>query len=449
MLHRITLFLTGLLGLSSLTAPAQTLNTAKLDSLLTALATHHKAMGSLALSRNGAVVYSRAFGYQQLADATKTPATPATRYRIGSVSKVFTATMIFQLIDEGKLTLTTPLAAHFPQLPNAPAITIDHLLSHRSGLHSFTGDAAYPGYMTKPQTQAEMLARIAAAKPDFAPGTKTAYSNTNYVVLGYLVEKLTNQPYAQALQQRVAAKADLKNTYYGNKIGAQPQESFSYTAGSGGWQPAPETDMSIPGGAGAVVSTPTDLDRFLEALFGGKLVSAASLNTMKTITDGLGRGLFQLSFGKKISYGHNGIIDGFTAMIGYFPDDKLAVAVCTNAQAYSINDLMLGVLSIYFQHPYKLPDFQASTFTPAPADLDRYAGTYASPQFPLKITLTKAGALLQAQATGQPAFFLEPVRKDVFKFDPAKLRMEFTPTKPEFTLQQGGGTYVFSKEQGR
>ncbi|WP_046242761.1 serine hydrolase [Hymenobacter terrenus] len=446
MFHRSAFVLIGLFGLGSQVSQAQEVNTAKLDSLLTALTVNNKLMGSVALSRNGTVVYSRAFGYQQLDGTTKIPATTATCYRVGSISKMFTATIIFQLIEEGKLTLATTLATYFPELPNAQSITVGHLLGHRSGLHSFTSDAAYKTYFTQPKTQAELLAIIGQTKADFAPGTKAEYSNTNYVVLSYIIEKITKRPYAQVLQQRVVAKAALKSTYYGGKINPQKQESYSYAAGGSGWVLAPETDMSIPSGAGGVVSTPTDLNRFLEALFGGKLVAPASLQQMQTITDRFGLGLFKLPFGTKASYGHAGSIDGFAAITSYFPDEKLAVALCSNAQAYSTNEVLLGVLNIYFQRPYRIPSFQASTFTPTPADLDRYAGTYATPRLPLKITMQKEGNTLRAQATGQSAFLLEPVSKDVFKFDQSGIRIQFDPAKPEFTLQQGGGSFLFTKE---
>jgi D-alanyl-D-alanine carboxypeptidase len=440
------LFLTGLLSAAT-AAPAQTLNTAKLDSLLTSLATNNKMMGSLAVSRNGQVVYNHAFGSAQLAPPV--PATTATRYRMGSITKMFTAVMVFQLIEEKKLTLGTPLATFFPQLPNAKTITIDQLLSHRSGLHNLTADAAYLGYMTQPKVQAELLAIMSKYSPDFEPGAKFDYSNSNYIVLGYIVEKLGKQPYAQALQKRVVAKADLKNTYYGGKIDSKKQEAFSYKAGPGStWQPDVETDMSIPGGAGAVVSTPADLNRFLEALFAGKLVSATSLGEMQTFQDKqvFGRGLMRIPFHDKQSFGHGGTIDGFQSMASYFPTDKLALTLSTNAHSYSLNEAMIGVLSICFNRPYKAPDFAAPAFVPAAADLDRYAGTYASPSLPLKITFAKDGNTLMSQATGQAAFALEPVSQGVFKFDPAGIVAEFDATKPTFTLKQGGGTFVFTKE---
>ena len=439
-----TPFFTALLSFGALVTQAQQLNTAKLDSLLNGLAVNHKMMGSLALSHDGHVVYSRAFGDAQL--TPEISATSTTHYRVGSISKVFTATMIMQLVEEKKLALNTPLATFFPQLPNAATITIDQLLSHRSGLHSLTDDAAYLGYMTKPKTQTELLAIMAAPKADFEPGAKYAYSNTNFILLGYIVEKLTKMPYAQALQKRITAKAGLKDTYYGGKIDSKKQEAQSYETTTSGWKQSAETDMSIPGGAGAVVSTPADLDRFLEALFGGKLVSAASLEQMKTIRDGYGRGLMVIPFGSKRGYGHGGAIDEFQSMTSYFPDDKLAVAVCTNARNSNMNDAMIGVLSIYFGKPYRIPNFAAAPFAPAPADLDRYAGTYGSTQIPLKIVVTKEGTSLKAQATGQPALTLEAVSKDVFKFDAAGIRMEFDAAKPAFMLKQGGGAFEFTKE---
>ncbi|MGI4874002.1 MAG: serine hydrolase domain-containing protein [Janthinobacterium lividum] len=443
MLHRFLLYV-GLLGLLAGPAAAQTFNTAKLDSLLTGLAATKRMMGSVALTHDGQVVYSQAFGAAQLTPPVA--ATPATHYRIGSITKVFTTVMIFQLIEEKKLTLSTPLATFFPQLPNAKTITIDQLLSHRSGLHSFTSDPAYESYLAQPKTQAELLAIIAQTTPDFAPDTKAAYSNSNFVVLGYIVEKLTRQPYAQALQQRIATKAGLKDTYYGGKIGSRPQEAFSYEPAAGSWKPATETDLSIPGGAGAVVSTPTDLDRFLTALFGGKLVAASSLAAMQTMRDHFGRGLFAMPFGTQPGYGHTGGIDGFTSQATYFPADKLALAVCSNGGSYSTNDVGLAALSIYYGRPYHLPNLAPSTFVPAAADLARYAGTYASPQFPLKITMTPEGTTLRSQATGQDSFLLDPVSPGIFTFDSAHIRIEFDPAKPTLTLKQGAGSYVFTKE---
>jgi CubicO group peptidase (beta-lactamase class C family) len=437
----ITILLTGLtLGM----AYSQPLNKAKLDSLFNKLAENDKAMGSLTLSKNGTVVYSKAIGYSLISDQEKKASTPLTKYRIGSISKMFTTTMIFQLVEEGKIKLTNTLDTYFPTIPNAKKITISNLLNHRSGIHNFTDDPSYTALMTQPKTQSEMLAIFSKNKADFQPNEKASYSNTNFVLLGYIIEKITKQTYSKNLNDRIISRIGLSNTYYGGKTNPKNNESFSYQYTST-WKQQPETDMSIPGGAGAIVSTPTDLTKFIEALFSEKLVSQNSLDQMKTITDNYGMGMFQIPFYDKKGYGHNGGIDGFASNLAFFPEDNLAIAYCTNGQVYPMNDILIGVLSIYFNKEYKIPTFK--TIALKSEELDKYLGVYSSTQLPLKITITKDNATLIAQATGQSSFPLEATEKDKFKFDQAGVVMEFNLTKNELTLKQGGGVFVFTKEK--
>jgi len=421
---------------------AQTLNKAKLDSFFVALNTHNRSMGSIAISANGRLVYQNAIGYAEYNDQAKIPATINTRYRIGSISKMFTAVMIFQLIEEGKLTLDMHLATWFPQLLNADKITISEMLDHRSGLHNFTNDSLYAAYMGKPTTEAQMTAIFAQQKSDFEPDAKAEYSNTNFVLLGYIVEKITGKPYAEELKQRITSKIGLENTYYGAKANPAKNEAYSYTF-SGQWTQQPETDMSIPGGAGSIVSTPADLVKFIEALFAGKLISPANLELMKTMKDHFGMAMFVIPFYDKQGYGHNGGIDGFTSLLAYFPGDKLAVAYTSNGAVTSTNDVMIGALSIYFNKPFAIPEFKTLALTSA--DLDKYLGNYASTQMPLKIAITKSNTTLVAQATGQGPFPLEAVAPDKFVFDAAGITLQFNPAQNSFTLIQRGNTYLFTK----
>ncbi len=433
-----------LMGFSLGTAYSQNFNKPKLDSLFDMLAEKNKAMGSVTISKNGAVLYSRAIGYSVISEKENKSSTDITKYRIGSISKMFTATMIFQLIEEGKIKLTTTLDNYFPALPNAKQITISNLLNHRSGLHNFTNDPDYTTWMTRPKTQDEMLAIISKNKVDFQPNEKGMYSNSNYVILGYIIEKITNQPYSKNLKERITSKIGLPNTYFGSKTNTNNNESYSYQFVND-WKQEPETDMSIPGGAGSIVSTPTDLTKFIEALFSLKLVSQNSLNQMKTITDGYGMGMFQIPFYDKKAYGHGGGIDGFGSNAAYFPEDSLAAAYCTNGQVYPLNDIMIGVLSIYFNKDYTIPTFNALSLKTE--ELDKYLGVYSSKQIPLKITITKDNSTLIAQATGQSSFPLEATETDVFRFDQAGIIIEFNTAKNEFTLKQGGGIYLFTKDK--
>lgn len=434
-----------LIGLSFGTIFSQSFNKPKLDSLMDVLAEKNRAMGSLTISKNGVVVYSRAIGYSYISGNEKLPATNQTKYRIGSISKMFTATMVFQLIEDGKLSLTTTIDKYFPQLPNANKITISNLLNHRSGLHNFTDDPDYLTWMTQPKTQDEMLAIISKGGIDFQPNEKFSYSNSNYVVLGYIIEKVSKQSYPKYLSNRITSKIGLSNTYVGAKIDTKKNEGFSYRF-SNSWEQAPETDMSIPGGAGAIVSTPTDLAKFIESLFSLKLVSNTSLSQMKTLTDGFGMGMFQIPFYEKRAYGHNGGIDGFASNLAYFPEDSLALAYCTNGQVYPLNNILIGVLSIYFNKQYSIPTFNTPPVFLKTEDLDKYLGVYSSTQIPLKITITKDKTTLISQATGQSSFPLEATGKDKFEFDPAGIKVEFNPDKNEMTLKQGGEIVVFTKE---
>jgi D-alanyl-D-alanine carboxypeptidase len=337
-------------------AYSQNINKSKLDSLFNILAEKNKAMGSFAISKGEKVLYSRAIGYRSISDKENITSNNDTKYRIGSISKMFTATMIFQLIEEGKITLATTLDKYFPVIPNSKLITISDLLYHRSGIHNITDDRDYTSWMTLTKTQNEMVAIIADHNPDFKPGKKAMYSNSNYILLGYIIEKISGQNYSQNLEKRITFRLGLRNTYYGNKADIRKNECFSYQY-NGAWKQMPETDMSIPGGAGALVSTPTDLTKFIEALFGLKMVSKNSLEQMKTIKDRIGMGMFPIPFYDQKGFGHKGGIDGFASNVIYFPDDSLALAYCTNGVVFPMNDILIGVLSIYYNRDYKIPTF--------------------------------------------------------------------------------------------
>jgi D-alanyl-D-alanine carboxypeptidase len=420
---------------------AQTINKARLDSLLNVLASNNKSMGSLAISRDGKIIYQKSIGNAAIDSPATIPASAATKYRIGSISKMFTGVMVMQLIEEGEISLETTLDRFYPQVPNASKITIGMMLSHHSGLHNFTNDPTYLTYMLAPQTHEQMLVKIAAMKSDFEPGSKGQYSNTNFVLLSYIIEKITKRTYAEAVNKRIIFKIGLKDTYFGVKTNTANNEALSYSY-NGKWKKFWETDMSIPAGAGAMVSTPTDLDRFIEALFQRKLVKPASLEMMKTMKDKYGFAMFLSDFKGRASYGHGGAIDAYLSELAYFPAERLAVSYISNGGSYSPEKVMQGVFSIYFDEPYTIPKFIEVSGS------NKYLGVYASKQMPLKITIAKEGSALTAQATGQPSFQLDATTTaNKFEFNVAGIVMEFRPEKGEFTLKQGGGEYIFIKEQ--
>jgi len=323
-----------LLAFAALSAGhAQTLDKAKLDQFLDRLAEKNKGMGSLTLVRDGEVLYSRSFGYSHVTANEKKPLTAETRFRIGSITKTFTAVMTFQLMEEGKLRLTDTLDKFFPKIPNATRITIAHMLAHRSGIPNMEPDGSWG---MQPRTQEEVVARIAQGQPDFEPDSRHRYSNSGYVLLGYIVEKAGGKPYADALKERITSRIGLKNTYVGlGKGDPSRNEALSYRY-IGGWKEAPELDISVPGGAGSILSTPTDMTKFIAALFEGKLVSPGSLKQMTTMRDNEGMGLESFSFAGKTLYGHTGGSNSSGAWLAYFPDEKLALGYTTNAKIYPV-----------------------------------------------------------------------------------------------------------------
>jgi D-alanyl-D-alanine carboxypeptidase len=414
----------------------------KMDSLFALIESNQQGMGSISIYKDGKEVYANVIGFADVEKGIK--ADSKTKYRIGSISKTFTSVVILQLVEEGKLILQTTLDKYYPSVPNASKITIEQLLRHRSGLFNFTNDPTYLEWMEAPKSEDEMIEIFKNNGTVFEPGEKFEYSNTNYVLLSLIVEQTEKKAFSEVFDERISRGLKLPDTYYGGVIGQKPHEAKSYTY-KDGWKLATETDMSIPAGAGAIVSTPSDLNTFYHKLFQSEAVSEESLELMTTREDGYGLGLFQLPFYERRAFGHNGGIDGFQSNAFYFQDDGVGLAYVSNGAVMALNDILIGVLSVYFDKDYDLP-----TFTPSieisSEELDQYLGIYSSRTLPPKITISKDGNQLMAQATGQSAFPLEPYEAHKFRFSPAGIKMEFMPKDKKMILNQGGGKFEFSLE---
>lgn len=419
----------------------QNFDNVKLDKYFETLENNNKFIGSVSISKDGKIIYSKSIGFSDIEN--KKIANSNSKYRIGSISKTFTAVLVLKAMEDNKLDLNQTIDKYFPNVENSNIITIENLLNHRSGIHNFTNDVDYLSWNTEPKTESEMVKIITNAGSDFEPNTKAEYSNSNYVLLSYILEKTFNKSYANILVEYILKPLGLKNTFLGKKINIENSECKSYTY-KGSWKLESETDISIPLGAGGIVSTPTDLVEFANALFKGKILKKESLELMKKINDGYGLGLFKFPFGQKVAYGHNGGIDGFSSAFGYFPNEDVSFALTSNGSNYNNNNIIIALLSAVFNKPYEIPEF--TNYKVSAKDLDKYLGEYSSNQIPLKITITKNEDTLMAQATGQSAFPLEPTEKDIFKFDIAGIVLEFDTTKNTMILKQGGGVFNFVKE---
>lgn len=425
---------------------AQTPDRAKLDQFFDRLAEKNKAMGSLTIAKAGNVLYTRAIGYSQINGTEKKPLTAGSRYRIGSITKMFTAAMILQLVEERKLKLTDTLDKFFPQVPNAQKITIGQILAHRSGIHDiFLDRNLRPSSKTNPITKDELLTLIAKGKPDFEPDAKHSYSNSGYTLLGLILEKSTGKPYGEALKERITSKIGLNDTYIATgNIDVNKNEALTYR-NLGDWKQEPETHPSILFGAGSIVSTPNDLAKFIQALFDLKLISQESLGSMKTMRDGYGLGMETFQFAGKTFYGHTGGADNYGAWLAYLPEEKLALAYTSNAKVYPVVNIVSGVFDIYYNKPFQIPAFESVEVSLEV--LDKYVGVYSNPEVPVKFTVTRDGATLFIQPTGQSAAPLEATAADKFKIDPPGIVFEFDAAKNQMIQKRGGRERVFTKEK--
>ncbi len=210
--------------------------------------------------------------------------------------------------------------------------------------------------------------------------------------------------------------------------------------------------MSVPHGAGAIVSTAKDTNQFFTALFGGKLISSDSLSTMMKLEDGYGLGMTAAPFGEKKFYGHFGGIDGFVSAAGYNIEDGLNITVLSNALNYNFNDVLIAVLKTMYGLSTDIPDFSAKPITLSEKILSSFEGKYASTQVPIKIRFWVENGRLMSQGEGQGALPLTAYSETEFRFDPAGIVINFdkpsaSPSQSNgFILSQGGGKYDFKRQ---
>ncbi|MDO5104614.1 serine hydrolase [Capnocytophaga sp.] len=430
-----------LLFLFCQTAWSQSFDRMKLDAYFDALTAHQKFMGSVLVARDGKVLYEKSVGFANVENRVENSGN--TQFRVGSVSKTFTAVLVLKAVEQGKLKLNQPLSDFFKEIKNAEKITIEQLLRHRSGIFNLTNDTSYFTWHTQPQKRSVILLKIASYNPVFEPDSKFEYSNSNYILLSYILEDIYKKSFSDLLETFIVNPLKLKNTQMGEKQSSQSEAAYSYTY-KNGWEKETETDLSFVLGAGGILSTATDLKIFIRALFEGKLLEKESFEIMTTLKENYGMGLFQLPFYDKKMYGHTGSIDGFLSIAGYFPDEKITYIRLCNGLNFNVNDIDITVLSAVFNKPFDIPSFESIEVSEEV--LNQYVGTYSKEGMPMQITIFKNGKQLMGQATNQQAFPLEATEKNKFKFDKAGIQVEFFPETKKMILKQMGLEIPFEKK---
>lgn len=414
----------------------------KIDSLLSYLYENNKFMGSVAIRDQGEIVFEKAYGFADV--EAKIPATEDTKYKIGSITKMFTSAIIFQLIEEKQLKLDTKLSEFFPKIKNADKITISDMLNHTSGIFNYTADPWFTQNLSKLVNRRDIVQKLESFPLAFQPGERAEYSNTNYLLLGYIIQDITHKSYKENVTSRIINRIGLKDTYYYSKINPKKKEAYSYSFENGKWiKYTPEWHESVTGAAGGLQSTPQDLTLFITALFDGTIIKPESLQQMTEMKFGYGRGILAFPFGQRNFLGHNGNIESFNSVLGYYPKDDLAISLLINGDNYNYNDIVLGILSIYYKLPYIFPNLASVALDES--TLKRHEGIYSNPALPFKVDIRLVDGVLVAHATDQGSFPLNPLSENVFNFDPAGITITFTATG--FTLRQAdGSTSEFKRE---
>lgn len=299
---------------------------------------------SIAVVKDGAIAYERAYGTAKL--EPKMPATPQMRYSIGSISKQFTATAILMLAEEGKLSLDDKLVRWLPDLTRANEVTIREILSMTSGYQDFWPEDYVMPMMLEPVTPLGILDRWARKPLDFEPGTKSQYSNTNYVIAGLIVEKVSGMPLFEFLQKRVFAPLHMTTVTDTDQAPLGPDEPARYMRYAlGPLRPAPKEGQGWMYAAGELAMTAHDLALWDVSVIERALMQPASYRQMETevlLTSGAGA-RYALGVSVSLTDGrrrisHGGEVSGFTAQNNVYPDERAAVVVLTNLDATNASD---------------------------------------------------------------------------------------------------------------
>lgn len=338
-----------------------------IDSLLNYFKENNAFSGSVMLQKNGETIYKGEFN--KFENGSK-------KYRIGSITKMFTAIITFQLIEEGKLSLDTKLNKFFPNIKNSEIITVGNLLNHTSGIYNYLEWEDYYNQKNKLYTRADLLKIIQQGKPDFKPEKDCSYSNSNYTLLGFIIEDVTKESYAENVKSRISDKISLQNTYCETSESDYSKRNNSYKFDGENWSKESDTHPSFTFSAGNIVSTTEDLSKLMAELFKGNLVSKKSLEQMKkTNSTAFGYGFQKTPFYEKIGFGHTGRIDEFRSGSAYLTEDNFSIVILTNGTNVNLNEMVNAVVSKYYQKKYKTPDFTTYQSKTAPST-ENYMGIY-------------------------------------------------------------------------
>tara|TARA_B110000093_G_scaffold87057_1_gene94234 strand:- start:2034 stop:3374 length:1341 start_codon:yes stop_codon:yes gene_type:complete len=421
-------------------------NKQKIDSLFNVLDINNEYMGTISVFKDKKEIYSRSIGYSDINNNILS--NESTRYRIGSISKIFTAVLIMQLVEEKKLNLNDKLSQYFPDIKLSNEITIEQLLTHRSGIYNYTDIKDYESWMEKPLSQKELISKINKNKRRFKPNKKFEYSNSNYFLLSLIIEQIENGRFNKILEKKILIPYNLNQTYCCTNE-ENNNVAKSYYNINNKWKEATNTDLRTAAGAGGIISTAKEINKFFNLLFNNKIINKESLNLMtyNLKTSNYGFGIFEYDFFNSSGYGHNGRIDGFISTACYFLEQEISVTYLNNGFRPDINRILIKVLGEAFKTDYtdkkKYLDFDITK-----QNLIEIQGVYKKSKkknFKVKI---KDNILVASIDEGpiQLDFALSPITKNRFKSDILGIELEFYRKEKLVIIHQGDEEIKYKKK---
>jgi CubicO group peptidase (beta-lactamase class C family) len=419
------------------------------DSLLEGLISSDGPGVAIRVSRGDQVLLERGYGLADLSHHS--PVTADTKFRIGSVTKNFTAAAILKLQEEGKLNVTDSLESVLPDFPNGDKVTIAQLLNHTSGIPSYTND---PDFFATVQLEVEPDALIESFKHkplDFDPGTKFAYNNSGYFLLGEIVAKLSGMPFDRYLEQQFFQPLGMKNSGTHHSTAILRNEAYGYSFAGAGYEKALDWDMSRAGGAGALYSTVGDLDIWVRALTSGKVLKRDSLDAafksnvlpQDDVDTHYGFGWFIDSLRGLDRISHGGGLQGFSSHLAFFPDHDLCIVVLHNAlpSAPAINPAQFSdriAVAVLEDQMQAIPEYAIDESVDAKL-MEKYVGRYDYKSAMMEISLEDGQ--LYSHITGQP-------RHPIYPASPTKFFWKVVDAQVEFLLDENGTVQAVKHTQG-
>lgn len=362
--------------------------------------------GALLLARGGRVLLSKGYGMASLEHGV--PNRPRTKFRIGSLTKQFTAMSILILQERGSLDVNRSVCAYLPDCPAAwKPVTIHHLLTHSSGLPDFTYSIGAAAGEDPAPSLARNMERLGRGPLEFTPGTKFSYCNSGYVLLGHIIEAVSGKSYPAFVRENIFAPLGMADSGYDHDGSVLKNRAAGYSLRADRVVTARQINMSEPFSAGGLYSTVEDLYLWDQALYTTRLVSEKSLRLMFTpYRGGYGYGWYVgEKFGRRV-FSHGGLIEGYAAFIERFPDDKTTVIVLSNVDSTPTSRVARDLTAMTFGLPRQRPR-EREAVTVDPGLYDAYVGRYEV-SHNLSITISKEGGRLLGQATGRPKIELFP-----------------------------------------